>query len=82
MRFIKIIGFIFLISFLSLQNLSAQSVKKTTTIKKPPTEVKTVPSLNKTAIKSVTKQASAIQKQQIKKAVRRTSLTKRPIRKR
>ena len=84
MRFTKIIGFLLLLSFLGLQNLNAQTQKKTTTQKKPPATVKTVPAStkSKTALKTITKKATTARKQQIKKAVRRSNITRRPIRRR
>lgn len=82
MRFLKIIGLISIISCLSISNLNAQTTKSINTQKKTVTEIKSVPAVKKTALKTISNQASNAQKMQIKKTVRRSSLTKRPIRKR
>ncbi len=85
MRFTKIIGFLLFFSLFGLQNLNAQTQNKTiSTEKKPPPTVKTVPTVtkNKTVLKTATKQAVTARKQQIKKAVRKTNITRRPIRRR
>lgn len=75
MRFSKIIGFLLLLSVFGFQNLNAQTQKKTTITKKPPTTVKAVPTAtkSKTSLKTVTKKATMARKQQIKKAVRRSN---------
>lgn len=84
MRFTKIIGFLLLFCFLTLQSLNAQTQKKTTATKKPPQVVKLVPAAtkNKTALKTISKKATTARKQQIKKAVRRSNIARRPIRRR
>jgi hypothetical protein len=84
MRFYIIIGFLFLLSFFGFQNLNAQTQKKTTIKKKPPTTVKAVPTVtkSKSSLKTVTKKATMARKQQIKKAVRRSKMTRRSIRRR
>lgn len=84
MQLYKYIGIILIFSFLGLQSLSAQTQNKTTSDKKQINTVKSVPtaSKNKTALKTATKQVNAARKQQIKKAVRKSNMSKRPIRRR
>ncbi|MCD6180240.1 MAG: hypothetical protein J7K39_10100 [Bacteroidales bacterium] len=84
MQFTKIIGFVLFLSLFGFKNLNAQTQKKTTAPKKPQTTVKTVPSLtkNKTTLKLATKKATMARKQQIKKAIRRSKISRRPIRRR
>lgn len=90
MRFLKIIGPLLFFSFLGLQNLNAQTQSKTKVEQKPPvvkkqlTQVKSVPvaTKSKTALKSASKQKMTAHKQQIKKAVRKKNITRRPIRRR
>lgn len=83
MRFLKNIGLLFVFSLFALQSGYAQTQKKTN-VKKATTTVKAVPAAtkNKTALKKMSKQTTTARKQQIKKAVRRSNMTKRKIRKR
>ncbi len=90
MRFTKIIGFLIILSFLGLQSLNAQIQSKTKVVQKPLvlkkkiTKVKSVPiaTKSKTILKSASKQKMNARKQQIKKAVRKSRITRRPIRRR
>ena len=70
-------------TFFGIKDLIAQSQKKVE-VQKTVTEVKSVPSAIKknTVLKSAQRQAITAHKQQIKKAIRRTNMTKRPIRRR
>ncbi|HAG15285.1 MAG TPA: hypothetical protein DCG69_02015 [Bacteroidales bacterium] len=83
MRLTKAIIALLIFSVLGLPNVFAQSQTKGITEKK--SEVKSVPpaAKNKTAIQSTAnQQIIAARKQQIKKAVRSSSISKRPIRRR
>jgi hypothetical protein len=84
MRFSKIIGLFLLFSLFSFQSLYAQTPKKRTTKNKAKTSVKSVPAStkNKTALKKITTKAASARKQQIKKAVRRSKISRPPIRRR
>jgi hypothetical protein len=83
MRLTKIIGLLLIGLFIETQSLQAQKPKKVN-LKKTDKSIKVVPSTskNKIALKKASKMSTLVRKQQIKKAVRRSSISRRPIRRR